>query len=75
MIKTYTLKATSDIQNIAMNVLLLMIPIIPVATLLKLFICGSFSFLFTFLIIEVWKLVLIFGIFNYSKLYNRYDKW
>ena len=44
-----------------LNVLLIIVSILPVATILKLLLFNSYSYWTTFLIIEGWKISIVFG--------------
>ena len=61
------IQATSDVQVIGQNVLLITISILPIATILKLMIFKSYSFWVTFFIIEIWKISFVFGKFSERK--------
>ena len=55
------IQATSDIQQMLFDVLLIIVSILPIATILKLLVFKSYSYWTTFLIIEGWKNSIVLG--------------
>ena len=54
-------QATSDVQLISLNVLLLLVSILPIAIIIRITISGYFVFWPTFLVIELFKIVFVYG--------------